>query len=66
MLVENGQKVKKGEPMLKMDLDYLQANAPSMASPVLCTELEENQKIRLLKEGEIQAGEPLFAVDFFE
>ena len=56
VLVENGQKVKKGEPMLKMDLDYLQANAPSMASPVLCTELEENQKIRLLKEGEIQAG----------
>lgn len=66
VLVENGQKVKKGEPMLKMDLDYLQANAPSMASPVLCTELEENQKIRLLKEGEIQAGEPLFAVDFCE
>lgn len=66
VLVENGQKMKKGEPMLKMDLDYLQANAPSMASPVLCTELEENQKIRLLKEGEIQAGEPLFAVDFCE
>ena len=66
VLVENGQKVKKGEPMLKMDLDYLQANAPSMASPVLCTELEENQKIRLLKEGVIQAGEPLFAVDFCE
>lgn len=66
VLVENGQKVKKGEPMLKMDLEYLQANAPSMASPVLCTELEENQKIRLLKEGEIQAGEPLFAVDFCE
>lgn len=66
VLVENGQKVKKGEPMLKMDLDYLQANAPSMASPVLCTELEENQKICLLKEGEIQAGEPLFAVDFCE
>lgn len=66
VLVENGQKVKKGEPMLKIDLDYLQANAPSMASPVLCTELEENQKIRLLKEGEIQAGEPLFAVDFCE
>ena len=66
VLVENGQKVKKGEPMLKLDLEYLKANAPSLASPVLCTELEDNQKIRLLKEGGIAAGEPLFAVDFYE
>ena len=52
--------------MLKLDLEYLGQHAPSLASPVLCTELEENQKIRLLKEGNIQAGEPLFAVDFFQ
>lgn len=61
--VESGQRVKKGEPMLKLDLDYLKEHAPSLVSPVICTELEENQKIRLLREGEIQAGEPLFAVD---
>ncbi len=66
VLVENGQKVKKGEPMLKLDLEYLGANAPSLASPILCTELEDNQKIRLLKEGNIEAGEGLFAVDFYE
>jgi PTS system D-glucosamine-specific IIC component len=65
-LVEAGQKVKKGEPMLKLDLDYLKAHAPSLASPVLCTELEDNQKVRLIGEGEIQAGEALFAVDFYE
>lgn len=64
--VEDGQKVKKGEPMLKLDLDYLRANAPSLVSPVLCTELEDNQKIRLLKEGRVEAGEALFAVDFYE
>ncbi len=66
VLVENGQKVKKGEPMLKLDLDYLKENAPSLASPILCTELEDNQKIRLLKEGNITAGEGLFAVDYYE
>ena len=66
VLVENGQKVKKGDPMMRLDLSYLSENAPSLASPVLCTELEDNQKIRLLKEGEIKAGEPLFAVDFYE
>lgn len=66
VLVENGQKVKKGEPMLKLDIDYIEKNAPSLVSPILCTELEDNQKIRLLAEGKIQAGEPLFAVDIYE
>ena len=65
-LVENGQKVKKGDPMLKLDLEYLKANAPSVVSPVLCTELQENEKIRLLKTGDITAGEALFAVDIYE
>lgn len=66
VLTEQGAKVKKGDPLLKLDLDYLNANAPSMMSPVLCTELTENQKIRLLKEGEIEKGEGLFAVDIYE
>ena len=64
--VENGQAVRKGDPMLKLDLDYLRENAPSVASPVLCTELEDNQKIRLLNEGEIKAGDELFAIDIYE
>ncbi len=51
---------------MKMDLDFLKKNAPSLASPVLCTELSENQKIRLLKTGTIRAGEELYAVDTLE
>ena len=66
VLVENGEKVKKGTPLLRLDLEYLKQNAPSLISPVICTELGDNQKIHLLKEGDIQAGEPLFAVDFYE
>lgn len=66
VLVENGQNVKKGDPMLELDLDYLTANAPSVTSPILCTELEANQKVRLLKEGEIETGEALFAIDICE
>lgn len=65
VLKEEG-KVKKGEPLLKLNLPFLREHAPSMVSPVICTALEENQKIRLLKEGEIKAGEELFAVDFYE
>ena len=62
-LVESGQTVKKGDPMLKLDLEYLKAHAPSLASPVLCIELEDNQRIRLLKEGSVKAGEPLFEIE---
>lgn len=63
VFVKDGQKVKKGTRMMELDLAYLEANAPSIATPVLCTELEENQTIRLLKEGSIRAGEALFAID---
>lgn len=66
VFVENGQKVKKGEPLMELDLAYLKAHTPSITSPILCTELEDNQKIRLLKEGHIQAGEGLFAIDLYE
>ena len=66
VFVENGQKVKKGDPMLKLNLEYLKENAPSIVSPIICTELEDNQKIRLIKEGKIQPGEALFAVDIYE
>lgn len=65
-LVTTGQKVKKGDPMLHMDLDYLTANTPSLISPVLCTNLGEKQKLRILSEGGIKAGEALFAIDFYE
>jgi len=63
VFVENGQKVKKGEKLMEIDIDFLKAHAPSLCSPVLCTELEDNDKVRLLAEGAIKAGEPLFAID---
>lgn len=66
VFVKNGQKVKKGEKLMYIDMEYLKKHAPSLCSPILCTELEDNQKIRLLKEGKIKAGEPLFAIDCYE
>lgn len=66
VLVQGGTKVKKGDLLMRLDLEYLKAHAPSLASPVLCTELGENQKIRLLAEGEVKAGDPLFAVDTYQ
>ncbi len=65
-LVNIGDHVKKGTPMVKVDLSYVKKNAPSLATPVLCTELEDNQKIRLLATGPIKAGDSLYAVDTYE
>ena len=64
-LAEAGQKVKKGTPILKLDLDYIRENAPSLVSPVICTELKENQKVRLLAKDYVKKGESLFAVDIY-
>lgn len=66
VFVKNGQSVKKGELLMKIDISYLTEHAPSLCSPVLCTDLKENQKVRLLAKGKVKAGEPLFAVDSYE
>ena len=55
--------LKKGEPMLRLDLDYLKAHAPSVTTPIVCTELSEGQHVRLLKEGKVKAGEALFVIE---
>ncbi|MCI9252286.1 MAG: PTS transporter subunit EIIC [Lachnospiraceae bacterium] len=66
VLVKDGDQVKKGDVLMKLDLEYLKSHAPSLASPVLCTELGENQKIRLLAAGKVKAGDALYAVDTYE
>ena len=65
VLVSDGDKVKKGDVLMHIDLKYIKENAPSVVTPVLCTELEDNMKVRLLKEGAVSAGEDLFAIDVY-
>jgi len=62
VLVQKGQKLRKGEPMMRLDLDYLKAHAPSIATPIICTELSDGQHVHLLKEGMVHAGEDLFVI----
>jgi PTS system D-glucosamine-specific IIC component len=66
VLVSAGQKVKKGDVLMEADLEYISKNAPSIATPVICTELKNNQKVRRIADGAINAGEDLLAVDFYE
>lgn len=60
--VKNGQRVKKGDALIRMELDYLREHAVSLASLVLCLELEDGQEVRLLREGRIEFGEPLLEI----
>lgn len=63
VFVKAGDKVKKGQQLMKLDLDYLKKHAPSLASPIICTNLGENQKIHLLHEGQIRAGEDMYRIE---
>jgi len=63
VLVKDGQKVTKGTPMIKLDLEYLSNHAASMASPVICTELKDNQTVKMIADGQIKAGAALFAIE---
>lgn len=64
--VKQGDKVKKGDKLLGFDIEFVKDNAPSITSPCICTALSSKQKVRLLKTGDIKAGEALIAVDVLE
>ena len=61
--VKDGDKVKKGDKLIGFDIDFISKNAPSIASPFICTALNENQKVRIIKTGEVKAGEAIIAID---
>lgn len=62
VFVKVGDRVKKGDPLIKMDLDFVKDFATSIMSPIVCTELKNNEKVQLLKEGYVKAGDPLFVI----
>ncbi|SAU82576.1 PTS N-acetyl glucosamine transporter subunit IIABC [Klebsiella pneumoniae] len=62
-LVEEGTDVKAGEPILKMDLDFLNANACSMISPVVCSNSDDYSALVILASGKVVAGQtPLYEI----
>ncbi|MCQ3878725.1 PTS N-acetyl glucosamine transporter subunit IIABC [Klebsiella variicola] len=62
-LVEEGTDVKAGEPILEMDLDFLNANARSMISPVVCSNSDDYSVLVILASGKVVAGQtPLYEI----
>ena len=56
-LVEEGAEVKAGQPILEMDLEYLNANARSMISPVVVSNIDDFGGLKALAAGHVVAGE---------
>jgi PTS system N-acetylglucosamine-specific IIC component len=56
-LVEEGATVKAGQPVLELDLDFLNANARSMISPVVVSNIDDYSGVTSLASGSVVAGQ---------
>ncbi|SUB08070.1 N-acetylglucosamine-specific PTS transporter subunit IIBC [Pantoea agglomerans] len=62
-LVEEGASVVAGQRVLEMDLEFLNANARSMVSPIVVSNSDDFAGLTLLAQGQVIAGEtPLYEV----
>lgn len=57
--VRDGDRVHAGDRLLNVELQKIKDRVPSLASPVLFTDLPENMELCILKQGRVRAGEPL-------
>ncbi len=56
VFVNVGDEVKAGDKLVKMDLPFIESNAKSSISPVIFTNLESNESIKVV-EGPVKAFE---------
>jgi glucose PTS system EIICBA or EIICB component len=56
-LVSEGDRVEAGQPLLKVDLEFLKANAPSNITPIVFTNLAQGESVRIKKTGNINHKE---------
>lgn len=63
VLVETGQTVAAGQPVMRLDLSYLKKHAPSLISPVIITELPDGYKLHPVKIGKVKNGEKILVVE---
>ena len=59
-LVKVGDKVKAGTPLLKVDLDAIRAAGHPTATAIIVTNGDDMGELKMLAEGDVLAGTPLF------
>lgn len=60
-LVKEGDQISAGQPLLRVDLDYLKANAPSILTPIVFTNLLDQKKLIVSPVGKAAAGKTVVA-----
>lgn len=55
--VEQGQEVMQGQKLLKVDLDIVKPKVPSIITPIIFTNLKENESVQILKDGNVSQNE---------
>ncbi|MFC7681365.1 glucose-specific PTS transporter subunit IIBC [Paenibacillus sp. GCM10028914] len=58
VLVNEGDLVSAGQPIMEVDLEYVKEHAKSIISPVIFSNLPEGVSVKLNKTGVVKAGEP--------
>ncbi|MBP3041449.1 PTS transporter subunit EIIC [Bacillaceae bacterium Marseille-Q3522] len=56
-LVEENEQVTKGQPLLKVDLEYVKNHVPSLMTPIVFTNLAEGESVVINKQGSVNAAE---------
>ncbi|WP_442597705.1 glucose-specific PTS transporter subunit IIBC [Neobacillus sp. D3-1R] len=56
-LVSENDRVEAGQPLLKVDLEYIKANAPSIITPIVFTNLGQGESIQIKKPGQVALKE---------
>lgn len=56
LFVNIGDKVNSGDKLAKMDLEYIEVNATSTITPVIFTNLESDEKVKVIT-GKCKASE---------
>ena len=59
-LTKEGAKVKAGTPLLKVDLDAIRAAGHPTATAIIVTNGDDMGELKMLAEGDVLAGTPLF------
>lgn len=62
-LVKNGDQVEVGTPLVEVDLDFIKDNAPSIATPVIITNMEKVKNLEIVNQGKVKAGTKVLKVE---
>ncbi|MFG6117490.1 glucose-specific PTS transporter subunit IIBC [Halobacillus sp. MO56] len=57
-MIKEGDEVKQGQELMKVDFDYVKEHATSTITPVIFTNLQEGQEVKIAKPGEVRHNDP--------